>query len=121
MRRQAARACAVGLAAVHVLASAGCGSAQPPEGPASGTSARAPAGGETRSGRPAPAVTLELIMRDPDWMGRFPERPYWSDDGVAFYYSQRREDDEKTGSGRDLIRVEIATGESRVIPDSDLG
>ena len=36
-------------------------------------------------------LTLEQIMADPDWMGRSPESPFWSIDGNAIYYSQKRE------------------------------
>ncbi len=70
---------------------------------------------------PAPELTLDLIMRDANWIGRSPQSPYWADDGQAFYYWQKREDDEQTGSGRDLVRVEVATGTTRVIPDEELG
>lgn len=35
-------------------------------------------------------LTLEKIMSDPDWIGRQPEKPYWSLDGKSIYYSQKR-------------------------------
>ena len=36
-------------------------------------------------------ITLEKIMADPDWLGRQPERPYWSDDGRHVFYQRKRE------------------------------
>ncbi|MCW5754694.1 MAG: prolyl oligopeptidase family serine peptidase [Phycisphaeraceae bacterium] len=35
-------------------------------------------------------VTLERIMAHPDWIGRFAEQPYWSDDGKAIYFQRKR-------------------------------
>jgi len=62
------------------------------------------------------AVTLERIMSDPDWIARSPERPYWSDDSKIIYYSQKRLGDER----RDLIRLDVASGQSRVVLPDEL-
>ncbi|MDN4504162.1 prolyl oligopeptidase family serine peptidase [Alteromonadaceae bacterium BrNp21-10] len=35
-------------------------------------------------------LTLEKIMSDPDWLGRQPESPFWSDDSQAVLYSRKR-------------------------------
>lgn len=36
-------------------------------------------------------ITLEKIMSDTDWLGRQPQRNYWSDDGKLIYYGRKRE------------------------------
>ncbi len=36
------------------------------------------------------AITLNLIMSDPDWLGRQPENPFWDDMGEHFYFSRKR-------------------------------
>jgi dipeptidyl aminopeptidase/acylaminoacyl peptidase len=36
-------------------------------------------------------VTLEQIMRDPDWIGNTPQNPYWADDGSGLFYTLKRE------------------------------
>ena len=35
-------------------------------------------------------LTLEMIMADPDWMGRQPTSAYWSDDSQSVYYQQKQ-------------------------------
>ena len=51
----------------------------------------------------ADELTLELIMSDPDWLGRQPQRPFWADDSGAIYFLQKRE-----GSRlNDLFRVDL--------------
>lgn len=51
----------------------------------------------------APAVTLEKIMSDPDWIGTPPESPYWADDSRAVYFERKR-----TGvEVNDLYRLEL--------------
>ncbi len=35
-------------------------------------------------------ISLKLIMSDPDWLGRQPEKAYWGDLGEHFYYSRKR-------------------------------
>jgi len=65
--------------------------------------------------------TLELIMSDPDWIGNPPEDPYWSDDGAAVYYEQKRVGEDF----RDLYRLGLADGEARLVdraqPPADAG
>lgn len=39
---------------------------------------------------PAPRVTLEQAMADPDWIGNAVERAWWSWDGRDAYYTQKR-------------------------------
>ena len=40
-------------------------------------------------------------MADPDWIGRSPQRPYWSDDSRSVYFSQKRQGSEQL----DLYRL----------------
>jgi len=55
---------------------------------------------------PPPALDMETIMADPDWIGQAVEDPYWSVDGSQVYYSLKRD-----GSPvRDLYRVPAAGG-----------
>ena len=63
------------------------------------------------------AITLELIMSDPDWIGNPPENAYWADGGEAIYFEQKRQGEEH----KDLIRLELATGESAVVAEADRG
>ncbi|MCO4320622.1 prolyl oligopeptidase family serine peptidase [Aliidiomarina quisquiliarum] len=52
----------------------------------------------------AQTFTLEQIMADPDWMGRSPERPFWSVDGSSVLFQQKQ-----AGSPvRTLQRVSLA-------------
>lgn len=74
------------------------------------------------SARPAPGASapatlaIETIMAR-DWIGTPPESPYWSDDGRAIFYRQRR-----AGSGIvDLVRVDPASGRAAVVPAGELG
>ena len=46
-------------------------------------------------------ISLEQIMADPDWIGRSPQRPYWSDDSRSVYFSQKRQGAEQL----DLYRL----------------
>jgi len=55
---------------------------------------------------PEPAVTLELIMADPDWIGNPPERPYWSDDSRSIYFRRKAVGETR----RDLFRIEVDSG-----------
>ncbi len=77
--------------------------------PAAAVEVEAEAGGEE--------ITLELIMSDPDWIGRRPQNPYWADDGQAIYFEQERAGAEL----EDLIRLDLATGETAVVADEDRG
>src|ERR1700710_2430041 len=65
----------------------------------------------------SPPVTLEQIMAAPDWIGNPPERPYWGAEGRSVYYEQKRPDSEI----RDLVRLDVATGASRIVPPSERG
>ncbi len=51
----------------------------------------------------ADELTLELIMSDPDWLGRAPQRPFWADDSGSVYYFQKREGTRLN----DLFRVDL--------------
>lgn len=51
----------------------------------------------------AQTVSLEQAMSHPDWLGRQPEQPYWSDDNSQVYYRRKREGSEQS----DLYRVDI--------------
>ncbi len=62
-------------------------------------------------------ITLELIMSDPDWIGRPPENPYWADDGTAIYFEQKRAGEEQ----KDLFRLELANGEPVMVADEARG
>ncbi|RNC81357.1 MAG: S9 family peptidase [Phycisphaera sp.] len=60
-------------------------------------------------------ITLEKIMSDPDWIGLFPERSYWSDDGgsVMFYRDQPGKDIEN------LVELDLETNQERVVGDAE--
>jgi dipeptidyl aminopeptidase/acylaminoacyl peptidase len=61
-------------------------------------------------------LTLELIMSDPDWLGRAPQRPYWADDSESAYYLQKRE-----GSRlQDLFRIDF-DGEVEHVDHEQMG
>ena len=51
----------------------------------------------------AQTVTLEQAMAHPDWLGRQPQQPYWSDDSESIYYRRKRQSVEQS----DLYRVSI--------------
>lgn len=64
---------------------------------------------------PLAALTLEQVMRDPDWIARSPERPWWSDDSTAIYYTRKREASE----ARDTLRVPVSfTGANPVAAEA---
>jgi dipeptidyl aminopeptidase/acylaminoacyl peptidase len=72
---------------------------------ATGTAfAQAPPSEPPPTSTPLSALSLEQVMRDPDWIARSPERPWWSDDATALYYSRKREGSE----ARDTWRLPIA-------------
>ncbi|MEO7794294.1 MAG: S9 family peptidase [Thermoanaerobaculia bacterium] len=75
---------------------------------------------QVAAGAPGPSIaaplTLETIMAL-DWTGTPPDQPYWSDDGKAVYYSQRRAGSEVV----DLHKIEIASGHSEIVPPAGLG
>jgi dipeptidyl aminopeptidase/acylaminoacyl peptidase len=62
-------------------------------------------------------VTLEQIMAAPDWIGNPPERAYWGAEGRSVYYEQKRPESEL----RDLVRLDLATGTSRIVPLAERG
>ncbi len=62
------------------------------------------------------ALTVETLMAR-DWIGTPPEDPYWSEDGRAIFYRQRRAGTEIV----DLHRVELASGKSARVAPGDLG
>ncbi len=70
-----------------------------------------------QEGGEAPEVTLELIMSNPDWLGRAPARPYWADDGRSVYYFRKREGEDR----RDLVQVDLAGKVLRIASDKDRG
>ena len=39
-------------------------------------------------------LSVETIMRDPEWMGTSPSRPIWSEDGEFLYFEWRQKGDE---------------------------
>lgn len=60
-------------------------------------------------------LTMEQIMADPDWMGRFPENAFWSLDGNDMLFYQKRE-----GSDiRDLMVIKNAQGDAQSVPLSE--
>ncbi|WP_417440617.1 prolyl oligopeptidase family serine peptidase [Idiomarina sp.] len=61
-------------------------------------------------------LTMEQIMADPDWMGRFPEQAFWSMDGEDILFYQKRE-----GSDiRDLMMLENGAGEPQKVAIENL-
>ncbi|MFT5286357.1 MAG: dipeptidyl aminopeptidase/acylaminoacyl peptidase [Planctomycetota bacterium] len=66
---------------------------------------------------PAPEISLEQIMSDPIWMGRFPESPYWGPDSNTAYYFRKNPEDGQ----RDLHSVETTTGRGRAIQEWSRG
>lgn len=50
-------------------------------------------------------LTVETIMRDPEWMGTSPSSVFWSEDGAWVYFTWRRE-----GDRGDSLYVVAATG-----------
>tara|TARA_B100000700_G_scaffold58050_1_gene63044 strand:+ start:4 stop:2499 length:2496 start_codon:yes stop_codon:yes gene_type:complete len=60
-------------------------------------------------------LTLEQIMADPDWMGRFPENAFWSLDGQDILFYQKREGSEV----RDLMIIKGGQGKPQAVPLSE--
>ncbi len=54
-------------------------------------------------------------MAHPDWLGRQPERPYWSSDGDSVYFQRKREGEET----RDLYRIDLEGPETVRVSDRD--
>ncbi len=59
-------------------------------------------------------LTLERIMADPDWLGRQPEAPYWSDDGTSIYFERKVEGSEE----RQLFVVAPLSGDVRRVDEA---
>ena len=55
---------------------------------------------------PDDGVTLKQIMADPDWIGRSPEDPIWSDDSTTIFYQRKR----KGSSVRDWFQISAEKG-----------
>ncbi|HET7922360.1 MAG TPA: prolyl oligopeptidase family serine peptidase [Gammaproteobacteria bacterium] len=60
-------------------------------------------------------VTLEQIMANTDWIGHVPAGAYWSYDGKAIYYRQKRDGSPLT----DLYAVNPESGAVRKVADSE--
>ncbi len=52
-----------------------------------------------------PQLTVDSIMRDPKWLGAFPQSPYWSDDSKTLYFSWNPE-----GNPADSLYAVARTG-----------
>jgi len=68
-------------------------------------------------GQSTPPVTLERIMAERDWIGNPPERPFWSHDGRAIFYYQKRPGEER----RDLIQLTLDGRGPESIPEARYG
>jgi dipeptidyl aminopeptidase/acylaminoacyl peptidase len=66
---------------------------------------------------PAPEPTLETIMAHPDWLGNPPEDPWWADDGRSVFYQHKRTGEEQ----KDLVRVDLESGEATLVAIGDEG
>lgn len=62
----------------------------------------------------ADGISLELIMSNPDWLGRQPEEAWWAWDGQSLYYRRKREGEDI----RDLYEVPASGGESSMVEDA---
>jgi dipeptidyl aminopeptidase/acylaminoacyl peptidase len=108
-RRLARRSRAVAPAAALLLVLVGW--------PAGAPAAAAPLPQATSPEDAPGELTLEQIMADPDWIGNPPERPYWSGDGRAVYFEQKRQ-----GSPlRDLYRLQLGERQPRLVGDAERG
>lgn len=111
----ARRALALTLAAPMLVLSSCASVVALPQAEPDPPGAHAPARGEP--------VTLDLIMQDPTWVARPPERPFWSEDGGRIYYWRTREGQraasERGWQDQDLHEVDPATGATRVLSDAE--
>ena len=62
-----------------------------------------------------PALTLEQIMADTDWLGNAPEKPFWGADNKTVYYQQKRQG----SSLRDLFAVDSDNGETSQVVEAE--
>ena len=59
-------------------------------------------------------ISLEQAMADPDWLGRQPLQPYWSDDSESIYYRRKRQGAEQT----DIFRIALDSNtENQILPE----
>ncbi len=63
------------------------------------------------------AITLDRIMADPQWLGRSPQRAYWSDDSGSVYYQRRRAGSQQ----QDWYQADLQGNLLRVVEDKDRG
>lgn len=56
-------------------------------------------------GQTNPQLTVDYIMRDPKWLGAFPQNPHWSDDSKTFYFNWNPE-----GNPADSLYAVARTG-----------
>ncbi|HEY1992266.1 MAG TPA: S9 family peptidase, partial [Gammaproteobacteria bacterium] len=63
-----------------------------------------------------PAVTLEQIMADRDWLGNPPVEGYWSQDSKSVLYYQKRDGSQL----EDLYQVSVDGGDAKKLSDADL-
>jgi len=56
-------------------------------------------------------ITLERIMANPEWIGQFPERSYWSDDSTKVLFFRDRLGE----STQDLVEIDLSIQEERLL------
>lgn len=61
-------------------------------------------------------LTLKQVMSDPDWMGRSPQSPYWSDDGKTVLFQQKI----KGHQSQQLMSVALSGGKPQVVANEEL-
>tara|TARA_B100000700_G_scaffold326218_1_gene437087 strand:+ start:1691 stop:4189 length:2499 start_codon:yes stop_codon:yes gene_type:complete len=108
------------IALSAALVTASCASTQSTVAQSTTTAPQAPTPATLKADPLASAegvaeLTLEQIMADPDWMGRFPENAFWSLDGQDVLFYQKREGSEV----RDLMIIKGAQGEPETVPLSE--
>ena len=82
------------------LMAASCASTTPANETANTTNATTPqvqtvSADPLASAQGTAELTMEQIMADPDWMGRFPENAFWSMDGEHILFYQKRQVEHK--------------------------
>lgn len=103
------------------LMAASCASTSSPVNASSNKSTMAQPAVQTISADPLASaqgtaeLTMEQIMADPDWMGRFPEGAFWSFDGKHILFKQKREGSEI----RDLMIITNGQGDAQKLPMSE--